>query len=134
MKKNIEEDIKLIAKYVAELIKLRAKISNSDQFTGKNLIGSGIGDNSAGNISINSLLYLWDNGFWKEIDSKDSEWFVYKIMDGEYNLFSSAGELRRNKGGRLYKLQYLKERINMPCIWKRINIIDLIAYCEKNKN
>lgn len=134
MKYNKKNEIKLISEHIDDLIELRGFINHNPKFTCCNILRAGIGDSSAGLISVNTLLAMWENELWKEKDEFDIDWWVYQVFSDHYKMFSSSGAIRENKGGRIYKLQYLRLEMMMPCNGKVLNIKEIIEYVEKFKN
>jgi len=134
MKFSKKNEIKLIAKHIDNLIDFRDFINHNPSFNGGNILRAGISDSSAGLISVNTLLAMWEDELWKEKDEFDIQWWIYQVFDDNYKLFSSKGDMMEKKGGRTYKMEYILFRLKIPCYGKVLNIKEIIEYVEKFKN
>jgi len=118
-------DIKTIASAVPWLIENMVVVRNDERFTRKSFIGSAIGRHSGNQISINTLLSLWDYEKWIEIDSSGSIWFVYRLYDRFFMMFDKDGHIRKMEGSRKYVIQYIKHPCKVPYEWGDVNINQL---------
>ena len=121
-------DIKTIASAVPWLIENMVVVNNDERFSRKSFIGSAIGSHSGNQISINTLLSLWDYGQWIETDSSGRNWYVYRLHDRYYMMFNKDGHIRRMEGSRKYLIQYVKHPIKVPyeCIEVNINQLRML--------
>lgn len=130
--------LKRISRVMLWMIEYRALISNSEQFTHKNLLRAGISSNeNFGWISINCQLSLYNNNLWTEVDETGTMWWVFKIIgiSDIYIIFNSDGEIiQKPTGGRKYLIQFAKHVPILPCDGKQININELLRFYEASNS
>jgi len=126
-------EIKIISEIIEELIEFRGLICNSEH-TGKNILNSGLSSSSAGKISINTLLSLWDNNYWIEYGTDNNKYWIYQIDKNMYKMFSKSGIILKKENPRKYLIQFLKHPYTIPYNGSIVNINELNALYEKEKN
>ena len=118
-------EVRTIAPAIPWLVENRGLISVDDRFRNKSFLQSSISGFTAGLISINTLLSLWDSGQWKDNDMlTGKEWWVYKLIGDYYRLTDLKGNILTKKGSRLFLFQYIKHsKVNYE--WGQVNVKQL---------
>jgi len=86
----------------------RELVCNDERFTRKTLFNSSISEYSAGKISINTLLGMWDSGVWIERDPVGNDWYVYRLEGNRYFAFDRYTHTKRKFWARKFLIQYSK--------------------------
>ena len=128
-------DVRKIAPVTPWLIEKRGIISHDERFSNKSFLSSSISEFSAGKISINTILSLWDENLWVHSNlATGRKYWIYRLIGDYYRVFDIEGNINTKYGSRKFLIQYMKHQPHINYEWGEADLNLLKELYDKDKS